>query len=150
MAKVSRSALKQVVKECLIEILSEGIDSEDREDRYPLAQMNEGRRQRKIKSKKRAPARPALDNIKFNSAIEESVGGLTSDPVMSQIFQDTARTTLQEQYAASERDPSANAVQSGQMADGAARLVNDNTITDLFEGADKWADLAFASPVKPS
>ena len=148
MAKVSRSVLKQVVKECLIEILFEGIDSEGNEDRYPLAQMSEGRRQRKPKSK-RAPKRPALDKIKFNSAVEESVDSLTADPVMSQIFQDTARTTLQEQYAASERSPSANAVQSGQMADSSARLVNDNGIDDLFEGADKWADLAFASPTKP-
>jgi hypothetical protein len=81
-----------------------------------------------------------VKNEKFDKRIDEVTSNLTSDPVMSSIFQDTARTTLQNQASAdSRRAPS---MTSG---DAAARKVSNSDPTELFaESASKWATLAFA------
>jgi ribosomal protein S20 len=107
MAKMRKSQLKEIVKECLVEILSEGLASNSQAaarltSRTSSKKVNEGL----THSKKSATRRKtALDSISYgesprlDSAIENSVSTLTSDPIMQSIFNDTARTTLQEQLA---------------------------------------------------
>ena len=145
MAKMTRGNLKSLVKECLFEILLEA--SED--STSPLAESSLKRKRGKSSRKKvdRNPSRrPALDKISMNlkdSAPPQrnvDVSGLTSDPVMAAIFQDTAATTLVEQAQAESRPGHATA---GRM-DAAAMAVAQNEPADLFGAASKnWATLAF-------
>ena len=89
MAKMTREKLKGIVKECLVEILSEGLDTKAAGIKSSI-------------SKKRAQAaeekRLAEHRKKFEYKVEDTVSGLTDDPVMASIFKDTASTTLQEQF----------------------------------------------------
>ena len=140
---MKRNELKTLVKECLLEILMEGV-------------ANNSQKQNVLESKveQRQPARrTALDHIippqrkdqqqqiqrKINDRNVEIAKNITNnDPVMSSIFADTASTTLREQVAAD----------SGRSAP-----VNDTGVDplSLFENAGNWASLAFSdSQVKRS
>lgn len=142
MAKVTKNVLKGIVKECLVEILSEGLNVES-----PVATSKSklsGVTRRKSSSQ---PRRPALDNITFGKKVEEATSTMTNDPLMSAIFADTAMTTLQEQYGAESSNPRGTAMAmagSSGHGDEAARVASSNNPEDLFEGAGNWASLAFA------
>ena len=134
MAKVSRKELKGIVKECLMEILAEGLLHD-----VPSAP----------KRKKRRPAPSAIPRAaikeepqvdeEFSDMINERVLGLTSDPIMAEIFKDTAMTTLQQQLGAEENPRAVTAT------DVASQQVANSDLGDLFGGsADRWASLAFA------
>ena len=130
MAKVSRSLLKGIVKECLVEILAEGLGTD--------SELNENVVSKK-RSKKKVPRnshrRPA-DTISFDNTVDNAVKNITDDPVMAQILADTAKTTLQEQYAAGEPGGAANLGDPGVDLDALGG--------DLFSGAGRnWAYLAF-------
>lgn len=164
MAQFTRGQLKSLVKECLVEILSEGLA---RGERLETSAIQE----RKIStSKSPTPPRsssPALNSVVFGSSqmphkktaagnsdsnrrqstesfretsIKSHIDTITSDPVMSQILADTAASTLQEQIHADR----------GQgRADVSSELVSD-PITDSFlsESAKNWSALAFSDPPK--
>ena len=99
MAKVKRSVLKEIVKECLLEILFEGIDSEPgfNEDE-PIREARQSRRTSRP-SPKRDLAAAVQQKSKENRppAFQQAAAELSDNPVMQSIFQDTAMTTLQEQ-----------------------------------------------------
>tara|TARA_Y100000310_G_scaffold326290_1_gene391012 strand:- start:40 stop:471 length:432 start_codon:yes stop_codon:yes gene_type:complete len=133
MAKVTRGDLKGIVKECLIEILAEGLLADG------TTQMLEA--PSKPKRKKPAPKKSRIPRVQHNQVIQEAVSELTDDPLMADIFSDTARGTLQEQMEA----------ESGGMGavpgDAASRQASASDPDDLFgEAAEKWAALAFAGP----
>ena len=140
MAKVTKTQLKSIVKECLVEILSEGISSASSaltEVASPTPSSN--------KSKARKPRQPVLnpahDKVQFGATVDRAVSELTSDPLMTEIFSDTARTTLQERVSAESRRPGA---QLGGLASD-----DPGIDTDFFgQSADRWADLAFAASKK--
>ena len=169
MAKLSRKQLKSLVKECLVEILAEGIGSHGPELVSPL-QESAPRPPRRpaIGKSRRAPMpnqNPALDAVSYGSSqptsnlsshgmgpprsdfgdrVKKSVSALTSDPVMSSIFADTATTTLQEQIQADGRPGVVSMEES--VAPG-----QDIMQLDVFsEGAKNWATLAFADSPKKS
>ena len=126
--KITRSRLKGLVKECLVEILAEGIgDSSDTlVESKSLKNTTPAPRGRTRKRKS------AVDNI------NEAVSSMTQDPTMAAIFADTAKTTLQDQISSEGRTP---IVQPG--SDAAARAAAVHNPEDLFEGATNWATLAF-------
>ncbi len=140
MAKVSRDMLKSLVKECLFEILLESTG----DNSSPLME----RRQRTAKAKpkrqtSRGTSRPALDTISFNDSVPKpqprsfDASGITSDPVMASIFEDTAKTTLVEQAAAERGRP-------GQVT-GPGIAIDAPADNNPFGAASKnWAHLAFA------
>lgn len=131
MAKVSRTVLKSLVKECLVEILSEGLVSANQ-------QVQESK---KVSAKKRPVTRKK--KVIKEEIIPETIKGMTDDPLMQSIFADTARTTLQEQTAA-ERN------QVRTPVDSYSRMADENDPTELFgEAANNWAHLAF-SEKKPA
>ena len=166
MSKLSRSVLKEIVKECIVEIFEESFFGNG-------AVLSESRTQRQQPSlqKKSISARPnvntrhnqhigkrsSLDTISYNqnntqtvknelyeAKINNVTNKLTSDPVMAEIFKDTANSTLQTQGSAESRGKSS--VLSG--GDAAAMAVHNSDPTELFaESASKWATLAFADPV---
>ena len=141
MAKVSRSVLKEIVKECLLEILFEGIDSEPGYDEEPIREARRPRASRPsshnrdlaaaVQQRKQEPRRRELDR----TAVQRAASELTDNPTMAGIFEDTAMTTLQEQNRANGRRAT---------ADNAAKAVDQtDDVGDLFEGAGNWAAIAF-------
>lgn len=90
MAKLTKSGLKKIVKECLVEILSEGLSSESVKKTVAAKQ--------KKSSQAAEQKRLAEHRKKFEYRVEDTVSGLTDDPIMASIFKDTATKTLQEQY----------------------------------------------------
>lgn len=161
MAKLSKSILKEIVKECIIEIFEESffagqpIISESLED-------SRARRSSTQKPKRPQPSNSSsrkrhLDNISYNSNVQEAkterfdqkiekiTSNITDDPIMANIFKDTASTTLQQQMETSK---------SGQISvlgagDAAAKKAFSSDPTELFaESAGKWATLAFSESIR--
>lgn len=139
MAKVSRSVLKEIVKECLVEILSEGLHS-----------STENIQEAKTKKQRRKVDRVAPEVFeKRNRMLREkterrtpsvNVNAITGDPMMQEIFADTAATTLQSQPVTESGASRPDYVPKDQ----AAKVVFENDLEDLFEGAGNWAALAFS------
>tara|TARA_A100000164_G_scaffold90611_1_gene78276 strand:+ start:303 stop:707 length:405 start_codon:yes stop_codon:yes gene_type:complete len=133
MAKLSRTALKGIVKECLMEILSEGLGNES-------SGLNESV-SRKSRPKRRAAPKPShrssVDTVSFKTAVNNTVSKVTDDPIMSAILSDTAATTLQEQLTAGETPSAPTASEEGVPLAGLT--------DDIFgEASQNWADLAFS------
>ena len=132
---MKRSELKALIKECVVEVLHDGLGKNFN------TQLAEGTsRRRKKNSQKRSHP---LDNVTYGQAPDtpEIVvdTGLSQDPVLESIFQDTASTTLQEQVHSERRgQPIAPAG-----SDRAAMIAAENEPDELFEGASNWAKLAF-------
>lgn len=148
MSKLLRSELKEIVKECLVEILSEGIGNKSHAKRKNINSSKQRRLSSDIPSKNPEKRKSYLDSIGYgdiplvkenqNKAVNTNI---TKDPILNAILADTAKTTLKEQLTA-ERRPSA--VSPSNM-DAAAKIVNENNPEALFgaETSSKWAQLAF-------
>ena len=151
MAKFSRNQLKSLVKECLVEILEEGIGT-------PGAQLQESRSRRSASNQPSTHTRRrGLDNITYGSKkkvenqdfdknVKSSVTSLTADPVLQAIFSDTARTTLQEQI--NDSGPSMGAeAQISMQGDSASREMIQSDPMNIFgDASQNWAALAFSDP----
>lgn len=160
--KMSRQDLKGIVKECLIEILSEGLTETQRtlsESRQVAAPKLAGSEQHSGAAPRPRPN--TADKINFLPNKEEMrrapsrsvhdssqhlARSLTSDPVLADIFADTARTGAHHKMT-----ESAN-VRPEQMiaaaGDAAAKKMLQSDPTDLFgDAAGKWAALAFAEKI---
>ena len=167
----SKKALKNIVKECLIEILAEGLVgsnqatiSESRELRGTMQEYHEKSTSRRIseqirdqstqerqsvQSNQRKPSyldsiKTGIDNVSANnpnSLINKTVESITADPVMRDILADTAMTTLREQKEG--MGTSGPSIMAS--GDKAAKIVNQSSPEDLFgKQASNWANLAFA------
>lgn len=150
MSQITRGQLKSIVKECLVEILSEGL-LRGKNESVPEPTKIDSRPQQ---SKNRIPPRsesPALKSVSFGtrtpstpqkkiaeSAVRNHVGTITSDPVMSQILEDTATTTLQEQIYA-ERVPGRPS--AADVMTESSQVFPDEFLT---ESAKNWSTLAFS------
>ncbi len=127
MAKMTRSKLKGIVKECLVEILAEGLSSDEPKSNKANSLQ---------KSRRDEERRLAEHRKKFEYRVEDTVSSITDDPIMASIFKDTATTTLQEQHE-----------KNGQPQG----LVNPNSnggvnLDGIFGGAsENWSKLAFDS-----
>ena len=134
MAKVKRSVLKEIVKECLLEILFEGIDSESGyEEEEPIREARTQRRAPRPSPKREVRRQTSEPKHLQENAVNAAVSELTSDPLMASIFADTAQTTLQEQREG-RRPP----------ADAAAAVVDSaDDLNNIFEGSGNWAAIAF-------
>ena len=84
MAKLSKNMLKSLVKECLVEILSEGIGT-------ATNSRSQTRERRQLELERQHTQRTkSLDNIQFKQRVDESVSAITKDPLMASILADTA------------------------------------------------------------
>lgn len=142
MAKVKRSVLKEIVKECLLEILFEGIDSEPGYAEEPIREVRQksSRTSRPSSRSSLAEAvhsqkKVAVDEPKYiDGFVDSAVNELTEDPMMAAIYADTATTTLAEQKEG-------RRVISNDAASVAVDSVDD--MSDIFAGAGNWAAIAF-------
>lgn len=147
--KMSRDQLKALVKECLVELLSEGLGTSSlqqerrqvpRSSGRSIAGMTESR-------SRRSQFDPRLDtpvssgripSDALKDAIKRESGG---NPIMESIFADTAKTTLVQQLAA------------GDSSGGAQGSTGGLSQKEQFKGdpeqvfgedvASRWANLAF-------
>jgi len=170
MNKKTKTALKTIVKECLIEILAEGLVgnnsatvNETRQLRGALQEANEMSNTKRVfketsfnntpsKAKSRSfseKPKSYLDSIttgvdnQKNDRIRETVSRMTNDNIMAEILADTANTTLLEQ---NQRNGQPSVSQSG---DEAAKIASQSDPTELFgDMTGKWADLAFAPSIR--
>ncbi len=129
MAKMTRSKLKGIVKECLVEILAEGIGT--------TTALNEAaensRRQEKMLSIKKEQERLTKHRKNLDRKISETVSNITTDTLMQDILADTARNTLQEQIQ-HDRGPNSG------LSPGNEGISLDNIFS---ESANNWSQLAF-------
>lgn len=152
MAKLTKKALKQLIKECLVEILVEGIGDEGEILEESVQQTNllktKKRRNNKAYNEKMLriqKQRDELDKIKVSPKKEiksQDFTSLTDDSVMQSIFADTAKTTLVEQVEQNRGGPVGG-------TDSYARIANESDPMDLFENSSRWESLAFMEK-KPS
>jgi len=136
MAKLSRTALKSVVKECLLEILSEGLADGVNELMESRASQPKPRKKKRQPRSEPEPNR----NAAFDETVERTVSSMTDDSLLAEMLADTARGTLQEQLAHDGKnqglvDPGAT---SGDVIDPTDIFGKDN------QASDHWATLAFS------
>jgi len=153
MAKISRELLKGIVKECLVEILSEGLSTKTSSSG---ASLNEVTHKKPRRSKKQEPVRrKAADLVSFgetknkqsdalNQRITAAAGG---NSIMESILRDTAKNTLPTMLAADNRKDRGMAERLSR-GDQATRAMADADPMSVFEGASNWAALAFAEKQK--
>ena len=158
MPRLDKEELKSIIKECLIELLAEGLapsSSQQRMSRSTKKSMGEAFNRKPRRSQEAAALRKRssyLDSIKVGKSGRQNeskplgksnMKKITSDPLMQDILADTANTTLVSQGtgSGSSRHNQANHAP----ADKAAQLVQENDPTELFsESAKNWATLAFS------
>lgn len=150
MASLTRSELKDIVKECILEIFMEGIK--------PSGSSKSERVQEVRSSAQTSTPKKHLDSVSFaNGAVkvaEQAQGRRTPMPavsnlaaefpkdqrgMMQQIFEDTAKNTLPTQLQA-ERSPGAA---TALRADAVSPVSNLDPMS-VFGGSSNWADLAFS------
>ena len=156
MSKLRRSELKGIVKECLIEILSEGLTSSLSNIQESAGYDFPTYEKQKVSSIPKRKKPSYLDNISFPNKDSKSIqekkksiknkvlnSNLTSDPILNELLADTATTTLQEQVAAEGKGGMSNVMVGG---DAAAKKMHESIPEDVFgtESAGKWAQLAFS------
>ena len=172
MSKINKKLLKSIVKECLVEILAEGLvqgsgTSVDKKRSLSETVKNTGKvlgRQKldpnlgKLNEAQMHSLQKRgsyLDQISFEqksdvnqseqaqSRASQLIAGVTKDPIMTEIFADTAASTLQRQGAAE-----SGRGRTSQPADEAARIVESSDPMELFgNSAGKWAQMAFAPKI---
>jgi hypothetical protein len=134
--KVTRNQLKSIVKECLVEILAEGVG-------HSMPRLNESTKKpiRKIQSNE---GLPVYQSKSTSNALKEAIriesGG---NDIMASILADTAEKTLPSML---ENDRRKTPAVTGKIEN----LVASHNPEELFgeEAASKWASLAFTEPTK--
>lgn len=134
--KVSRVDLKEVVRECLLELLSEGIGPIGGAAAPRMKECAARRPQLSASRPAQRPAQPRQpqQSDELREAIKRNAGG---DPVLAGILADTARTTL----PAMIQGDRAGAVEGDAAQRTVARLAPEQMFDS--ETTDKWASLAF-------
>jgi hypothetical protein len=131
---LNRSELKSVVKECLLEILMEGVGGNVNEA-APKKQVLSASPVRKSQDlvsyapQKQAVQRPPPPRQANKDAFKHLAGG---NDVMASIFADTAASGLVENLG----DP-------GGIRPGSNPVVDTGVDPTMFDGASNWAMLAF-------
>ena len=139
MAKVSRSMLKGIVKECLVELLAEGLSGGDTRELNESISNNAVSFKNSFKRTQKSAAKKVV-NESFEENTRKVISNTTSDPVMASLLEDTAKTTLQEQNSAD----SSNRF-SAKATDSYSRAVDSSDPVELFgEASNNWAALAFS------
>ena len=148
MGSLTRSDLKDIVKECIIEVMLEGL----RADSKPQLQKESTQRDQPLSMKKHldsisfsAGAAKVADQAQGRRSTITAVSNLVSEfpkeqqGIMQQKLEDTDRNTLPGQLTA-DRNPAAAQSQMNEVA--------SSDPMKIFDGASNWADLAFAATKK--
>lgn len=137
--KMSKNEFKEMIKECLIEILAEGMGSTDRlRESFIKRDTPNNRRPADTVSfgPKKTTNNAVIDKKKISEVIKNESNG---DPVLASILADTAATTLPNMIMNETRNQPhapAGSIESVVAAHDPKELFGD-------EAASKWASLAF-------
>lgn len=153
--KMTRDQLKKIIKECLVELLAEGMGSALTEGlAHPQMPRPTGQPSRAPTSPARRPS--ALDSMRYGQptpqprqsapAMNEHIRNATTDPVLAAIMADTAQTTLLQQV---ERRGGPPVVGGGKAEQVVASYNPDELIGSITgQSADqmnaRWSQAAFA------
>lgn len=149
--KISKSELKSIVKECLIEVLNEGLGGVGVVQRQALPMQRQIVPSNLSDNIKRKTVQETKAKLPFssvpqiNEAIKREAGG---NKVMEDILADTAASTLPKFLQAGEGKSPVQSTAGGGLVEQVVAQANPE---DLFgdDVASKWADLAFMnSPTK--
>jgi hypothetical protein len=141
MAKISKTALKGLIKECLVEILQEGLATQLMTSNPPVK-----KRKRKLSSinsashvidehadpRRRRNYNPSLDTpiTSLSDRVSPTIARVSSDPSIQALLEDTAATTLKTQHGAeNQRGPQAQ---------------TDVPLESLGANVRNWAAMAFS------
>jgi hypothetical protein len=141
MAKVSRSMLKSIVKECLVELLAEGLSGGD------TSSLNESLSLKSTYNKSNQEMTPEetkrsdkVVNPNFKQKTQQIISQATKDPIMASMLEDTAQTTLQEQNTADRPNQF-----TAKPTDTYSQIASESDPMEMFNGAsNNWAALAFS------
>ena len=137
MAKMTRTELKGIVKECLVELLAEGLDSTAK------STLSESRKRKsRTKSIQMEEARLEQHRKKLETRVASTVSNVTDDPILQSILADTAKTTLQEQII-NDRPGQNSASNLQGVGDVAPSSAGINLDSIFNEPKTNWATLAF-------
>jgi len=131
---ITKGQLKAIVKECLVEILAEGIGTTKQQVFENAVKV--------VKPKQQVHRRG--QNVKYSQTMAETIkreaGG---NSLMASIFADTAEKTLPTMMNESR-------TQQPQSTGQYERVVSQSTPEELFgdDVASKWAELAFMETTK--
>lgn len=153
MGSLTRSDLKDIVKECIIEVMLEGLRADSKPQlQRESTQRESTQRDQPLSMKKHldsisfsAGAAKVADQAQGRRSTITAVSNLVSEfpkeqqGIMQQMFEDTARNTLPGQLTA-DRNPAAAQSQMNEVA--------SSDPMKIFDGASNWADLAFAATKK--
>lgn len=126
--KLTREYLKGIVKECLVEILSEGLST--------TSLVGESKKIQRVQQKPQQ---------RKNTALVETVQRIAGkDNVLKDILADTAATTLQTMLS-HDSQSDMNNLKTGRPIQHNS---NDDQVPDQFieEAGSHWANLAFSEP----
>ena len=131
--RLLRSELKEIVRECLVEILTEGVAPSSRkslsENTRKLSRERRSAFDHVTWASENKPEREVVDHTKNARA-------LTDNPILAEVLADSQRTMMQ-QIDAERKGPVVGA------GDLAQRKVAAADPMDMFEGSSNWAALAF-------
>lgn len=138
---ITRNQLKSIVKECLVEILAEGMGSNVSESINEVKRKTPPQRSTTATSMlQQHTSRTRMQSSALKEAIRLEAGG---NDVMASILADTAEKTLPTML---ENDKMKVPAPTGKIE----TIVASHNPEDLFgeEAASKWADLAFMGMAK--
>lgn len=141
--KISKSDLKHIVKECLVELLQEGLGGFASSTSSQVSYNNTVKRSPYVENVDRQKFVPAAS---LRNAIKAESGG---NKVMESILADTAKTTLPNMLRNDSGTGNANLSQPLNRG-VAEQIVASVDPKELFgeDVSSKWADLAFAAAPK--
>lgn len=154
--KTTRDQLKSLIKECLIEILSESSGNVQAprpavgRQQISGAAVSESRRRPTFDPRLDVPVtRSRQTPEQFREAVKREAGG---NPVMADILADTARTTLPSMMSHGDSGPgygsSPPPLSQQEQFHGTPEEVFGEAAMMRPDGSSHWADLAFAPAVK--
>lgn len=137
---ITKQQLKSIVKECLVEILSEGINTTKNSIQESSKQINHSQ---KFSSQQNSYKRG--QNVKYSQTLAETIKRESNgNPIMESIFADTAANTLQTML--NEKQYSQPQAPAGSIEGAVARSTPEQLFGD--DVASKWAELAFSETPK--
>lgn len=131
--KIQRSVIKNIVKECLIEILSEGIGLSKTPQVHEIIQ------------KPKQQINPLVSEQRKSTAINEVVKiASAGNPNLMDVLADTLQTTYVQQQSAEMSIPTLNSLNEVSNADDD---LDDNVIPQLAT-SKSWSNIAFGNKKK--
>jgi hypothetical protein len=138
MAKVTKQVIKDIVKECLLEILVEGI--------APDSKLNE----RKLAKKRTSAPRkqmPDVSQLRRQNAdrIKTMSSQITSNPMLAEMFQETAASISEEQLQSMNSGAATMSAAGGtnELMRESKQAVDTGVDPNQLAAAANWATLAF-------